>query len=207
MSQGALDSLEEMIIDSELKVNYKLMQVDYFEVLNALPNDKPALYFVLGANIGNYNPEEARDLVSKISTNMKKHDYLMIGFDLKKDPNIIQKAYDDPHGITKRFNMNLLTRLNRELSSNFNLDYFDFKCNYNPENGEIMSYLKSTKNQTVGINGSAFELKIEELINTELSKKYGLKEIENLAISNGFSIKQNFLDRKNYFTDSLLIKV
>ena len=100
--------------------------------------------------------------------------------------------------------MNLLTRLNRELSSNFNLD---FKCNYNPENGEIRSYLKSTKNQTVGINGSAFELKKGELINTELSKKYDLKEIENLAISTGFSIKQNFLDRKNYFTDSLLIKV
>ncbi|MBD78754.1 MAG: hypothetical protein CL840_07530 [Crocinitomicaceae bacterium] len=206
VSRGALDSLEEKIKSSNLEVKYQLMQGDYFEVLNALPQDKPALYLFLGANIGNYNPAEALDLVQRIGSNMRSGDHLMIGFDLKKDSSIVHKAYDDPHGITKRFNMNLLTRMNRELGLNFDLNQFDFVCNYNPDNGEIRSYLKSLSDQSVGVNGSAFYFKKGELINTELSKKYDLEEIELLAGNSGFNVKSNYLDKNNYFTDSLWVK-
>jgi len=206
VSQGALDSLEGKIAQSDLKVEYKLLQGDYFEVMNALPNDKPALYLFLGANIGNYNPQEAQGLVQKIGSNMKSGDCLMIGFDLKKESKVVKRAYDDPHGITKRFNLNLLERINRELGFNFDIDQFDFTCTYDPNNGEIRSFIKSLQDQEVEVNGSSFYFKEGELINTELSKKYDLEEIAALAESGGYEVKKNYLDKAGYFTDSLWVK-
>lgn len=206
VSQGALDALEEKIMSNNLNVDYKLLQGDYFDVLSALPDDKPALYLFLGANIGNYNPSQARELVEKIGASMNSGDYLMIGFDLKKDISIVKPAYDDPHGITKRFNLNLLNRMNEELGLNFDLDQFDFTCHYNPENGEVRSYIKSLTDQVVGVNGSSFEFKKGELINTELSKKYDLSEISKLADVSNFEVKNNYLDKPQYFADSLWVK-
>lgn len=182
---------------------------DYFEILKDLQNDQsPSLLLFIGSNIGNYLTPEAIALFKLFNQSMKKGDKLLIGVDLKKDPNIIHKAYFDPHGITKRFNLNLLARINRELDGNFNLDKFDFEVKYNSDTGEIRSYLKSLTKQSVEIKN--IELKVAfdegETIWTELSKKYDLKELENLVNPLGFKTIQHFTDTQLYFSDSTFEK-
>jgi dimethylhistidine N-methyltransferase len=206
ISEKAILILEDTIRKAipEIKMNSKVG--DYFDSLHELSKENiPNLFLFLGGNIGNYNKEEAFSLLSKFAAGMKKGDKLLLGIDLQKSPRVIQSAYDDPHGITKAFNMNLLCRINRELGANIALDQFDFYCHYNPENGEVKSYLYSLVKQYVYSStlDTTFTFEKEEMIWTELSKKYNFEEIESLAANLDFKVVHHFLDCKHYFTDSL----
>jgi uncharacterized SAM-dependent methyltransferase len=132
-------------------------------------------------------------------------DQLLIGFDLKKDPEIILKAYNDPAGITATFNLNLLTRINRELGGNFDLEHFSHWETYQPITGEARSYIVSRQEQNVVIDaiGKSFHFNAWEAIDVELSLKYSPFEIEALARAAGFSVKKHFYDERRYFMDSL----
>ena len=209
ISQEAIDSLSNKLLERLPNLSIQAKTGDYFEMLNDLKqNDTPSLLLFLGSNIGNYPQEPAGELLSLFHQNMKQGDKLLIGFDLKKNPLIIQKAYFDEGGVTKRFNLNLLLRINRELGADFKIDDFDFYSYYNPDTGDVKSYIVSLRTQKVYIKSldKTFDFKYDELIWTELSKKYSLEEIKSLATSNGFSIQQNFLDCKHYFVDSLWVK-
>jgi dimethylhistidine N-methyltransferase len=209
ISQEANDILQANMKQALPDLNIDPQTGDYFEVLDTLQSDStPNLFLFLGGNIGNYKREEALELLKKFNTGMKKGDLLLIGMDLRKNPRTIQLAYDDPHGITKAFNMNLLQRINRELDADIHLDQFDFYCNYNPKNGEVNSYLVSLKKQHFHstVLNTTFHFEKDELIWTELSRKYSFTEIEELAAAAGFTTTQNFLDCKHYFTDSLWVK-
>ena len=183
---------------------------DYFKVLKDLQyrNDSPSLLLFLGSNIGNYTHPQAIELLQLFGQHMQSRDKLLIGVDLQKNPHTIHQAYSDPHGITRAFNINLLTRINRELDGNFDLAQFDFYCYYNPLNGEVRSFLISLSEQEVLIRAlqQSFHFKKNELIATELSKKYTLGAIEALARQSGFEPVQHFLDKQRYFTDSLWMK-
>ena len=159
----------------------------------------------LGSNIGNYEDDKAEELLGLFNRNMKKGDKLLLGVDLKKNPIIIHNAYYDKHGITKRFNLNLLLRINRELEADFKIDDFDFYCHYNPATGEVKSYIVSLRTQSVDIKKLDVTINFDynELIWTELSKKYNLQDIEDLATASNFKINNNFLDCKHLFADSL----
>jgi uncharacterized SAM-dependent methyltransferase len=139
---------------------------------------------------------------------MQSGDKLIVGFDLMKDPNLIRNAYDDSHGITARFNLNLLTRMNRELGGNFNVNKFGFYSFYNPVNGDVRSFLFSKEQQEVEITATdkSFKFEKDEMIWTELSKKYSPSGIEKLGADAGFKFVQHFLDSKQYFSDSLYTK-
>ena len=136
---------------------------------------------------------------------MQVGDRLLTGFDLCKNPRIISQAYDDAQGTTRAFNLNLLTRMNRELGASFVVEQFDFYSFYNPYNGEVRSALVSVVEQDVYIRAldTSFHFRQNELIRTELSKKYTLNEISGLAVASGFAVEENFLDSQGYFTDSL----
>lgn len=181
---------------------------DYFDALDNIKSNSRNLLLFLGGNIGNYRKDEAVALLKNINQHMKNGDALLIGMDLKKNPRIIQKAYDDPAGITKAFNLNLLRRINNELDADIKLDQFDFYSHYNPESGEVNSYLVSLRKQhfhSTTLN-TTFHFEKDELIWTELSKKYTFAEIEALANTAGFKVEQNFVDCRHYFTDSLWVK-
>ncbi|MDX1471589.1 MAG: L-histidine N(alpha)-methyltransferase, partial [Flavobacteriaceae bacterium] len=158
---------------------------------------------------GNYKQDEVKNLLTLFKNNMKQGDKMLIGIDLKKNPSVILNAYSDPHGITKKFNLNLLIRINRELQADFKYDDFDFYCHYNPISGEVRSYLVSLKDQYVKINSieKTIHFKQNEIIWTELSKKYNPEEITEIANETGFKVLENFMDCKHYFTDSLWEKV
>ncbi|WP_430466844.1 L-histidine N(alpha)-methyltransferase [Winogradskyella ouciana] len=210
ISQEAMDILSERLKKRLPGINIKPKVGDYFEILSAnKDSDYPSLLLFLGGNIGNYLEDKANELIKLFNDNMKVRDKLLIGFDLKKNPITIHNAYYDKHGITKRFNLNLLLRINRELNADFKIDDFDFYCHYNPITGEVKSYIVSLTKQRVNIKAlnTYVEFDYNELIWTELSKKYALDEICNLAETNNFKLKSNFLDCKHYFADSLWEKL
>ncbi len=206
ISKEAIDFLIKNLNDRLPGLKIKPKVGDYFEILkNEKQSSIPSLLLFLGSNIGNYNESEAIDLLQLFNQNMKRGDKLLIGVDLKKNPLTIRQAYFDPKGITKRFNMNLLIRINREFDADFKIDDFDFYCQYDAVSGEVKSYLISLKSQTVHLKKLDRVIRFEqnELIWTELSKKYTPIEIESLAQTTGFKVNHHFLDCKHYFADSL----
>lgn len=166
------------------------------------------VFMFLGASIGNYTPETAVNFVRKITTAMHDGDKLLIGFDLKKDPRLIKAAYDDPFGITKKFNLNLLVRLNREAGAQFNLKAFDHYTFYDPESGATKSYLVSLRDQNVFFEsfGGCIHFDRWEIIHTEVSQKYDTDMITTLAENTGLEIRKIFRDKKGYFCDVLFTK-
>ena len=204
-----MDLLEEDLNDSLPELDIKPLVGDYFKVLDNLKHGKrPALFLFLGSNIGNYEKKDAIHLLKMFGQYMQPGDHFLIGMDLKKNPRTILEAYDDKHGITRLFNLNLLRRMNRELGANFDLNKFDFYAYYNPKNGQLRSMLVSLEEQSVFFAAmeKEFHFSANELIWTELSQKFNLEDIKDLAHQSGFKFKKNFYDQKKYFTDSLWIK-
>ena len=209
ISPGVLESLT-----NDLKKNLPALNIhpicdDYFhalEELNKVDFNKKVILF-LGSNIGNFRGDDAIPFLKHLNADMRDNDQLLIGFDLKKDPDIILKAYNDEKGITGEFNFNLLDRINRELGANFIRNNFKHYPTYDPLNGEARSYLISFKEQKVWIEklGQSFSFDKWEPIFMEVSQKYSLEDIEHLASHSGFKVVKNFFDSNHYFTDSLWI--
>lgn len=203
------------ILTSKMEKNFPSLVIsaiegDYFEVLNDLNycDQCPRLVLFLGSNIGNYSPEKSIDFYKGMSEVLKPGDMILTGFDLKKDPDKILLAYDDPHGYTRDFNLNLLTRINRELKADFDLSAFKHHAVYDPESGIARSFLVSIKDQylRIGEKNNAIHFSKWESIYTEMSRKFSIDEIEKLAERTGFNVLENYFDSKHYFTDSLWIK-
>ena len=206
ISQEAIDALTKRLKERLPKINIRPRVGDYFKILkDNKKSDFPSLLLFLGSNIGNYPKAKAIELLDLFNQNMKLGDKLLIGFDLKKNPITIHNAYYDKHGITKRFNLNLLLRINRELDADFKIDDFDFYCHYNPITGEVRSYIISLRKQVVVLKKLEVSIHFDynELIWTELSKKYSLEEINALASTSNYKTITNFLDCKHFFADSL----
>ena len=206
ISSKAIDELLLQLPEDLQDIPVKPLVGDYFAILPKLvKEDRPDLVLFLGSNIGNFEYRDAVDFLSKIHDLINKGDHLLIGFDLMKNPNLVRAAYFDDAGITKNFNLNLLRRINRELSANFNLDQFDFYAYYNPVNGEVRSFIVSLVNQIVRIKAINRDISFTkgEIIQTELSKKYNLGEIRDLATAAGFETVRNFFDGEDLFTDAL----
>ncbi len=206
ISQEAILSLEKNLFESLPSLKIESCVGDYHVCLEQLhENTLPTLFLFLGGNIGNYSKDQSVELLNSFGKWMRKDDKMLIGMDLQKNPRIIRMAYDDPSGITKRFNLNLLERMNRELGANFRMDQFDFYCSYNPENGALKSYIYPTQNVIVHFDvlEKSFEIKANELIYTELSHKFSNEQINDLAKKTNFERICNFYDCRNYFTDTL----
>lgn len=133
---------------------------------------------------------------------MKKEDLFLIGLDLVKDKKILENAYDDSQGITAKFNLNVLSRINDELDADFILNNFKHVAKYNEKDQRIEMYLQSLVNQSVIISKAnlSFKLKQGELIHTEHSHKYTLPQIQELMKITGFEIKQKWLDVNQYYS-------
>lgn len=191
-------------------LNISPLTGDFFGLTNAgdIKSDKGKVILFLGSNIGNFTEPGIDIFLTQLSDLCRKGDKVLIGFDLKKSPEIIMKAYDDPYGQTKKFNLNHLARLNRDLDADFNLSMFEHHTTYNPVSGYLKSYLISKEQQTVEIKslGQRFVFNRWEPVFMELSRKFDFATIERIAFRHGFSIINHFTDQKNWFTDSLWVK-
>ncbi|MGB2751642.1 MAG: L-histidine N(alpha)-methyltransferase [Pyrinomonadaceae bacterium] len=207
ISQEALDALTEKFEREFPQLRMNAMNGDYFKILESLRSGdgRRKVLLFLGSNIGNFSADQSVAFFRSLREVMSDNDLLLVGFDLQKDPHVIANAYDDAAGVTAKFNLNLLTRINRELGGNFDLDKFTHYANYRPFEGSARSFLVSREKQTVRIDalGRDFEFDPWEAVFMEISQKYSLKMIADLAEKSGFTVKQNFFDGKNYYCDSL----
>ena len=156
--------------------------------------------FFPGSSVGNFNPEEAVRYMEKISKLVGDGGQLLIGVDLKKDKQVLERAYDDDEGVTAKFNLNLLARINRELNSDFDLDGWQHYAYYNEEEGRIEMHLKSLFQQIVNIKDHEYFFNADECIHTENSYKYSQEEFQSLALSAGFNSDKVWVDENNYFS-------
>ena len=207
ISKNILEELSESLQNELPGIKVRPLNLEYFSALSKLSeiNNRRNIILFLGSNIGNFHINSAGGFLQRIKWYCKEGDQLLLGVDLKKDPKIITRAYDDPHGITKKFNLNLLSRMNRELGADFNIADFTHHTFYEPVSGEVLSYVISLKQQLVSFQNLDWEVNFDEfeLIHTEISKKYSLNELESLAKEQGFKVLEHFRDTKKYFVDSL----
>lgn len=211
ISPNVLLELEQRLREELPELKVHPLPGDYFKVLHEVKktDTTPKVVLFLGANIGNYPQERAAAFLRHLQNELNPGDKLLIGFDLKKDPDVILNAYNDPAGITAAFNLNLLERMNRELDANFDVQDFRHWESYDPVTGATRSFLVSKKAQHVFIKAlnQSFHFDAWEAINVELSQKYSLSEVEDLAREAGFQVRQHFTDDQGYFVDSLWCKV
>lgn len=207
ISEEAINILVNDLVKNYPQINVDPKIGDYFQMMEEINSydSAPKIILFLGSNIGNYNESESIAFFSHLREVMNHGDKLFIGFDLKKDPKIILDAYDDPHGHTAAFNLNLLQRLNDELGANFNLEHFKHQEVYDPQTGTAKSFLISLVKQSVYVEelAKSFEFDQWETIYTEMSQKYDLKMITSFADRCGFEIVRNFTDSRQYFMNSL----
>ncbi len=207
ISKSAINGLlkDLTLTFSELKMEG--LVTEYFDGLRRLRdlNRRRNVVLFLGSSIGNFTPSETQTFLSNLWHALNDGDYVMIGFDLKKDIEIMLKAYADSQGVTAQFNLNLLKRINQELGGNFDLNQFHFYSTYDPFQGAIQSYVISQKEQKVFIEGlnRSFSFVQWEAIHTESSYKFRIEDIEQLAHRNQFEVVAHFSDSRKYFVDTL----
>ncbi len=200
------DSLDAVYEDN---LRYNAMNADYWEAMEALQSSgDPARKVVLflGSNIGNFDAQQSMAFLQRLKTYLRPGDLVLLGFDLKKRPEIIYQAYLDTKGTTAAFNLNLLHRINRELGGSFKPNYFRFYPAYNPQTGVLSSFLVAQKEQAVHIEALDLTVHFDqwEAIHTEISCKHTQTDIEALARAAGYHIQAQYTDKKAYFTDVLL---
>lgn len=163
----------------------------------------------LGSSIGNFDPKEALTFLRSIVRYVRNDDLLLIGIDLEKDKPILDRAYNDKNGVTAKFNLNVLSRINEELDGEFNVSNFEHKSFYNTNKHRIEMHLISKMDQEVKIGsiGKTFYFKKGETIHTENSYKYSLGRFKNLVRTSGLQIVRNFVDPKKQYCLVLLKKI
>jgi L-histidine Nalpha-methyltransferase len=181
------------------------LEGEYFDMLDKATylSERRKVVLFLGGNIGNMEMDEAHHFCKEVKRKLNPGDLFLVGFDLKKNPNIILNAYNDASGITAAFNLNLLHRVNNELNGDFKVEQFQHYQSYDPVSGACRSYLVSLFKQKISMGDITFAFEENELINMEISQKFSQSDIKEMAKDSGFHILNEIKDSKNWFTDSI----
>jgi len=168
-----------------------------FTAMTALPAEiaaKPRSGFFPGSTIGNFEPHEVCAFLRRAGGMLGAGAVLVVGVDLEKSPDILYRAYNDAEGVTAKFNLNLLARINREIGANFDLAAFEHHAFYNTERHRIEMHLASTKRQKVRIGDTTVEFRAGETIHTENSYKYSIESFQAMALGSGWSPLEAWTD-------------
>jgi dimethylhistidine N-methyltransferase len=167
--------------------------------LPSLPSDSRRVAFFPGSTIGNLHPAEATAFLHRIRSTIGGRGALILGVDRRKDTSLLRDAYNDAAGVTAAFNLNLLTRLNRELGATFDLSTFRHWAYFNDVASRIEMHLESTMAQRVYVAGTAIDFERGETILTECSYKYDRTFLEAVIKPAGFEIDQLWTDDRGWF--------
>jgi dimethylhistidine N-methyltransferase len=166
---------------------------------------RTVVYFP-GSTIGNFESREAAVLLRKMRNEMGDAGGILIGVDLKKDPAVIEAAYNDRAGVTAEFTLNMLRRLNRDIGSNFNVSAFAHRAHYNPMAGRIETHLVSRCEQQVKVGRVNVPFHADEAIQVEYSCKYSLEDFAALAARAGLAVQQVWTDAERMFSVQYLVR-
>jgi dimethylhistidine N-methyltransferase len=156
--------------------------------------------FFPGSTIGNFEPHEAAAFLRNAAKILGPGATLIVGADLIKSADVLNAAYNDKDGVTAKFNLNLLVRINRELRGTFKLDTFEHHAFYNRERNRVEMHLASLKRQKVKVAGECFDFRIGETIHTENSYKYSVESLGALARGVGWMPSGVWTDKRKYFS-------
>ena len=162
------------------------------------PAARRTVYFP-GSTLGNFTPDAALALLQQTADLCGRGGGLLLGLDMRKDPRVIEAAYNDRRGITAAFNLNILVRINRELGADFDVEQFAHRAFYNAAKGRIEMHLVSRREQVVCVDGMRFDFAKGESIHTENSYKYTFLSLANLAVAGGFATERVWEDERCYF--------
>lgn len=180
---------------------------DYTQGLSLPPIDRAfdrIACFFSGSTIGNFRPRQAVAFLRRIRRLVRPAGALLIGVDLKKDPQLLHRAYNDRAGVTAEFNLNILAHVNRLLGADFQLDQFEHQAHYDQRLGRIEMHLISRVAQQVHLGGRSIPLRAGERILTEVSYKYDPQQFAGLARQAGFRLEQAWSDEHQYFSVQLM---
>lgn len=204
ISKQHLQESCENLVAAYPKLNAIAVCADYTQPLE-LPNipaiqQKNCVGFFPGSTIGNLEPEEAVQFLNSAADLLGSGGGLLIGVDLQKSAAILEPAYDDAQGISAAFALNLLTRINRELDADFDLNQFKYSATYNQSAGRIEMYIVSLIAQTLSLDGIEIQFQSGERLRTEYSYKYSIPQFQALAALAGFRAQQVWTDPENLFS-------
>jgi dimethylhistidine N-methyltransferase len=165
---------------------------------------RPHLIFFPGSTIGNFDREARKVLLRRMARLTRTGGQLLIGIDLIKEKARLEAAYNDALGITARFNLNLLSRINRELGANFKVDGFTHRAWFNDVDSRIEMHLESRIDQVVSVDGESFRFKTGERICTEHSYKFSIDGFASLAALSGWILENSWTDAEDLFAVLLL---
>jgi L-histidine Nalpha-methyltransferase len=210
ISTDALRSSSLALVESYANLSVRAYAGDYFDVLasGALRFERRTLAMFMGSNIGNYEPEDAARLLALLGAALRPGDGLLLGTDLKKDPAVLELAYDDPVGVTAAFNKNLLERINAQLGGNFDLRNFAHVVRYDSERGSVDSFLEARRAAKVSLRslGMTVAFAAGERIHTESSYKFADDDVTRLGAAAGFERRTTWHDRARRFSVHLLVR-
>jgi dimethylhistidine N-methyltransferase len=167
--------------------------------------EMPKVGFFPGSTIGNFEPHEACRFLRSAAQILGSGARMIIGVDLEKDERVLHDAYNDSTGVTARFNLNVLVRINRELGGNFDLSAFIHRAIYNRERHRIEMHLISRKTQVAGFLGTSFSFRAGESIHTENSYKYSIARFAALAHGSGWKVCESWTDDAKLFSVHALV--
>ena len=166
--------------------------------------ERKVVYFP-GSTIGNFDPIWAKRFLKHVAAVCGPGGGLLIGVDLKKDLSVLQHAYDDRHGVTAAFNLNLLERINHELDGDFQLESFKYHAFYNPKEGRVEMHLVSQREQSVHLDNTTITFAKGESIWTESSYKFTINEFEQIAAAIGLKVQHIWTDEQQWFSVQYLV--
>lgn len=175
-----------------------------FELPNFIRTAPRRIVYFPGSTIGNFEREQARSLLAQMRELVGKNGAVLIGIDLRKDPRVLERAYDDAAGVTAEFNINALRHLNRELGSDFDVDAFDHLAVWVEDNSRIEMHLVSKRDQVVQIGREKIRFERGEHLRTECCHKYTLESFNELAAMAGLATKRVWTDPNQMFSVQLL---
>lgn len=201
VSEGILRRSGQEILEEYDGIGVHGVVGDFLHHLEHIPAGHDRLVVILGGTLGNLPPEEAAQFVADVAAILEPGEHFLVGFDLIKDPKVIEAAYNDREGITAQFNKNALRVLNKELQGNFNVDAFEHVARYNEYKHRIEMWLRSRREQIVELPGIELSLHLArgEEIRTEISTKYDPARIEAMLGANGFEVARHFTDADRLF--------
>jgi len=202
VSGSALDEAKRRI-EAELEGVAVVPRVaDYTEGLGEIDaNGQRRMVLYIGSSIGNFEPADALELLRDIRRELKPGEKLLLGVDMVKDTQLLLNAYDDATQVTAAFNKNVLTRINRELGANFNLNLFRHRARWNEECSRIEMHLESLITQTVSIPELELEVKLQrgETIHTENSYKFRDEGVIGMLERSDFHLSDHWTDEREWF--------
>lgn len=205
-----VDICREMLLNAGTRLlqNYDWLEIegvvgDYCESLSEIPTEAASRLFVfLGGTLGNFDEQASNSFLRTLYAEMGQSDWLLMGVDRIKAPDVLNAAYNDAEGYTAAFNRNVLSVINRELGGQFDLHSFEHHAWFNEACSRIEMHLRSTVAQKVRINDLDLEIEFQEdeTILTEISRKFTFDELSLLLRQNGFELVHHYEPDNGYFS-------